>query len=68
MLVSQLVSESMDMRDFIQSTEITSPNGRLVVDLVQFINSGHPDEMPKCFKNILANICKPTSVRGLLQA
>ena len=32
MLVCQLVSESIDMRDFIQSTEITSPNGRLVVD------------------------------------
>ena len=35
MLVCQLVSESIDIRDFIQSTEITSPNGRLVVDLVQ---------------------------------
>ena len=66
-IVCQLITGDMPMLDFAEVSEITSPNGQLLVSLVRHIVEKFPDEMPACYKSFIANVSKPTSVRGLLQ-
>ena len=37
------------------------------MNLVRHNVQKFPDDMPACYKSFMANNCKPTSVRGLLQ-
>ena len=53
--------------DFAEISDMTSSNGLLVVELVRHVLERFPDEMPPCYKHFIGNVCKPTSVRGLLQ-
>ena len=55
------------MNDFSEISEITSENGLLIIELVRHILEKFPEEMPTCYKHFIANVSKPTSVRGLLQ-
>ena len=67
MIICQLLTGDLTMRDFCEISEITSSNGLLLIELVRYILEKHPEEIPSCYTNFLANVCKPTSVRGLLQ-
>ena len=52
---------------FIGNNLIASPNGQLIKDLVDYIEQMYPGELPSKYKRFIQNICKPTSVRGLIQ-
>ena len=65
--VCQILTGDISMQDFCEVSEITSDNGRLIMDMVRHILQTFPDEMPSSYKHFIANVCKPTSVRGLLQ-
>ena len=67
MLVCQLLTSELSMIDFAEVSDLTSANGLLIIELVRHILEKFPEGMPSCYKHFLANISKPTSVRGLLQ-
>ena len=66
-LVCQLLTDSLSAQDFTDLDTITSQNGKLVVDLVEWISASWPDEIPQPYKRFLGNICKLSSVAGFLQ-
>ena len=66
-ILCRLLTGELPMNEFVEISEITSPNGLLLVNLVRHILEKYPEEMPSCYKHFMANVCKPTSVRGLLQ-
>ena len=53
--------------EFIENDVIRSSNGQLIKDLVDYIEQKHPGELPSKYRRFIQNICKPTSVRGLMQ-
>ena len=55
------------MAAFCESAVMRSANGQLVVNLVRAINETDVERVPRPYKRFIENICKPTSVRGLLQ-
>ena len=65
-LVVELLAGSKTMAAFCDS-EITSANGQLVVNLVRALDNADNDKVPAAYKRFIGNICKPTSVRGLIQ-
>jgi hypothetical protein len=67
LLVCQVLTGDLTMRDFVEISDMTSSNGLLIIDLVRHILEKFPEGMPACYRHFLANVCKPTSVRGLLQ-
>ena len=66
-LVCQLLTDVVSFEEFVESEAISSPNGRLVVDLVERLSLCWPEEIPKSYKRLLGNICKISSVAGFLQ-
>ena len=52
---------------FIASNVTSSANGELLKALVAFIEQKYPGRMPAVYKRFIQNVCKPTSVRGLIQ-
>ena len=67
MSVCKLLTDGSSMLDFVETSDMTSSNGKLIIELVRHISVKFPEGMPPCYKSFLANISKPTSVRGLLQ-
>ena len=67
LIVCQLLTGELSMIDFAEISEMTSSNGLLLIELVRHILEKFPEDMPSCFKHFIANVSKPTSVRGLLQ-
>ena len=65
--VCKLITGGTTMLDFVETSDLTSPNGKMIIKLVRHIAVKFPDEIPPCYVSFLANISKPTSVRGLLQ-
>ena len=65
--VCDLVTCKITMQDFVETSEMRSPNSQLIIELVRHILIKFPDEMPQCYRNLLSNISKPCSVRALLQ-
>ena len=65
--VCQMLTGDISMQDFCEVSEITSDNGRLIMDMVRHILQTFHNEMPSSYKHFIANVCKPTSVRGLVQ-
>ena len=55
------------MQGFVEMANISSPNGLMVIEIVCHIIMIFSKELPNCYKNITANICKSTSVQGFLQ-
>ena len=55
------------MTDFLEEAEMETLNGRMVYDLIDRISATWDEEMPQEYKRFLGNICKPSSVAGLLQ-
>ena len=49
------------MQDFVEMTNISSPSGLMVIKIVHHILINFSEELPNCYKNIIANICKSTS-------
>ena len=66
-LVVELMSDNLSLRDFCNSNDIESENGRLLVSLVNALDGANYDIIPDPYKRFIGNICKPTSVRGLIQ-
>ena len=66
-LVCNLLTDVITMEEFLQSDIVLSSNGQLVKNLIERISQTWPDEIPKPYKEILANISKNTSVAGYLQ-
>ena len=66
-IVCQLLTGELSMIDFAEISDMTSANGLLLIELVRHILEKFPEDMPSCFKHFIANVSKPTSVRGLLQ-
>ena len=61
-LVCNLLTNVISEEEFVESETITSDNGKLVVELVQWISLSWPDEIPKPYRRVLGNICKISSV------
>ena len=53
--------------EFVGNLQIESANGQLLQDLVDHIEEKYPGDLPRCYKRFIENVCKPTSVRGLIQ-
>ena len=66
-LVCALVGDQLSKDDFLLSPDIESVNGQLVLDLVEFLDESGPEVIQPAYKRFLKNVCKSTSVRGLLQ-
>ena len=65
--ILELLTGDQTMQDFVEMANISSTNGLMVIEIVRHILINFPEELPNCYKNIIANICKSTSVRGFLQ-
>ena len=55
------------MDNFINTSEIQSENGKLIQNLIKFIQSKWPLRIPEIFIRFIADIAKSSSVAGLLQ-
>ena len=64
--VCELVNGKISCEEFIAG-DITSENGLMVTDLVNYLADEWPEELPKPYLKFLSNISKATSLRGLLQ-
>lgn len=62
-----LLTNTTSSDEFLESDEMTTENGRMVVTLVQRISLNWPDEIPQAYKRFLSNICKYSSVAGYMQ-
>ena len=65
-LVCKLLTDVILYEEFVESEAISSPNGNLVVELVERLSLSWPEEIPKPYKRLLGNICKISSVAGFL--
>ena len=65
--VCSLLTDAITMEEFLDSDAMQSINGKLVFNLVERISLERPDRMPMPYKQLLANICKISSVAGFLQ-
>lgn len=67
-LVCKLLTDMVSYDDFLESEDITTDNGRMIVTLVERISQSWPDEeLPKPYKQFLGNISKYSSVAGFMQ-
>ena len=66
-IVCNLVTGNIDMDNFINTSEIQSENGKLIQNLIKFIQSKWPLRIPEIFIRFIADIAKSSSVAGLLQ-
>ena len=66
-LVCQVVTGYITFQNFAEISDMTSTNGLLIIAIARHILEKFPEGMPSCYRHFLANVCKPTSVRGLLQ-
>ena len=64
--VSELVTGKISSEEFLTGN-MTTENGVMVMDLVNYLADEWPEEIPKPYLKLLSNISKATSVRGLLQ-
>jgi hypothetical protein len=55
------------MNDFLAKSDIETENGRMVLDIIERISETWGEEIPKEYKRFIANVCKQSSVAGLLQ-
>ena len=58
---------STSMNDFLAESDIETENGRMVLDIIERISETWGEEIPKEYKRFIANVCKQSSVAGLLQ-
>ena len=63
----QVLTGDVTMQDFAEISDMTSSNGLLIIEIARHILETFHEGMPACYRHFLANVCKPTSVRGLLQ-
>ena len=66
-LVQQLLTEDIDIDEFVSSADLESANSRLLVPLIQRLQLDWPDEIPEPYSRFICNLCKPTSVASFLQ-
>ena len=65
--VLNLLSGKSDMNQFIRSSEIKSENGKLIQNLIKFVQEKYPLRILHEYSNFLADVCKPSAVAGYLQ-
>ena len=66
-LVQHLLTEDIDIDEFVSSADLESANSRLLVPLIQRLQLDWPDEIPEPYSRFICNLCKPTSVASFLQ-
>ena len=66
-LVCRLLTNDISDDEFLESEELSSEHGRMVVTLVERLSCSYQDELPKPYRRFLANISKYSSVAGFLQ-
>ena len=66
-IVCELLTGNKDMENFISSDVLKSENGKMIQELVLYIQSKWPLKIPHVFVKFIADICKSSSVAGLLQ-
>ena len=66
--VCNLLTNVISEEEFVESETITSSNGKLFVELVQWISLSLPDEIPKPYKRLLGNICKKAVWRDICRS
>ena len=69
-LVGKLAKADIEIFEFLQEAIGWSENGILMIDLVRHIDQrfqNHENGMPSCYRRLLANLSKVTSVSGFLQ-
>ena len=66
-LVCGLLTDNVSPDDFLESDDMNSENGEMILSLVQRLSLTWPDEFPNVYKRFLGNISKYTSVAGYLQ-
>ena len=66
-LVTKLLTNDINVDEFVNSNVLQSPNSRLLIPLVEEVNENWPDHMPQPYKRFIGNLCKPTSVASFMQ-
>ena len=66
-IVLNLLSGNIDMDTFVSNSDLKSSAGKMLKDLVNHINLNWPLRIPKVYVTFIADICKTSSVVGLLQ-
>ena len=66
-LVKNLLTENLQIDDFISSNEVQSENIRLLIPLLERIQENWPEEIPEEYKRFIFNLCKVTSVASYMQ-
>ena len=66
-LVKNLLSETINIDDFIASNEIQSDNVRLIIPLLESIQENWPAGIPEEYRRFICNLCKPTSLASYMQ-
>ena len=65
--ICHLLTGAQSLDDFLTEEDLETENGRLIVELICRIAVTWADEIPKEYTRFIGNICKQTSVAGLLQ-
>ena len=66
-IVRKLLTEDIEIDQFITSNILQSDNSRLLVSLVDRVSETWPDQIPEPYKRFIGNVCKPTSVSSYLR-
>ena len=65
--ICQVLTDSVSIEEFLADPNIESENGRMVLALFIRNRENWMEEIPIQYKRFIANICKQSSVAGLLQ-
>ena len=67
--ICSLLTGAQNMDEFLEEEEeqLVTENSRLISDLICRLGRTWLDEIPKEYKRFIANVCKQSSVSGLLQ-
>ena len=63
----EFLSENIDIDNLLNSSELKSENSKLLTRLLARVTRTFPENLPAPYKKIITNICKNSSVSGLLQ-
>ena len=65
--ICSVLTEAMTMQDFLGGHNITSHNGRMIFEIIERIAGVWNGEIKKPYRQFISNVCKKTSVAGLIQ-
>ena len=65
--ICSVLTEAMTMQEFLGGHNIESQNGRMIFEIIERIAEAWNGEIKKPYRQFISNVCKKTSVAGLIQ-